>query len=177
MIFEAVGDNASMAFEWSFKPILQPLLSYNKLIQWGQSPDAELDRLWSFQLAIADEEFCNGGASVCIHATDEYVTRIDCELSGRSELGLFMNSSLPQFGESMLAATQWATKYRDAEKNERRAAFSQLINSLTQIDPAIVEGANGLVPYWPDFLDAFDDDEALRSFDITSDPERSKPRF
>jgi SUKH-4 immunity protein len=174
VVFEAVGDNASMAFEWSFHPLTKELATCNKLIRWGDFYEAKRDQLWSHQLAIGEEEFCNGGASICVHTTDEYVTRIDCEREG---LGWFMNSSLPQLAESILAAIQWSAKIRRVEKKCRRPLYAELLRTIAQIDSAITEGGRELEPFWPNILDALDDDEELVSFEITSDPACSKPRF
>jgi hypothetical protein len=79
--FEAEGNNTSLAFERSFEPLHRPLISYNKLIRWDiDTPDRRLYKLWDSQLAIVEEEFCNGHASICVHRTEEYITRIDCEV-------------------------------------------------------------------------------------------------
>jgi hypothetical protein len=131
IVCEAEGDNASMAFEWTFRCVADALQPYTKLIRWGDFYDAQKDRFWSSQLVMGQEEFCNGRASLCVDAADEYVTRIDCELS---EMGLFMNSSLPQFGASILAAAQWAEKFGSAEKRQRRALYAQLLDAMALID-------------------------------------------
>jgi hypothetical protein len=177
MVFEAIGDDGSMAFEWRFKSLSQPLLPYSKLIRWGAFYSAEQDRLWSRQLEIGNENFCNGSASICVHDSDEYVVRLDCEISGIWEFGMFINASLPQFGECMLAATRLAAKFNQAEKERRRELFSEMIDALARIDPAAKEGARGLSPFWPNILDGLEPDVGIASFEITSDPERSKPRF
>ena len=127
LVVEVVGDNAAMDFEWSFRLLKKELVSYTQMLRWGNR-DPVRDRLWSNQMVIGEEEFCNGRAAICVHATEEYVSRIDCELPAPRDLGLFINSNLPKFGECVLAAVQWAAEHQHSQKGRRRALYAELVD-------------------------------------------------
>src|SRR5947209_5416003 len=84
------------AFEISFTPLERELVPYNAIIGWGDFYDETLDREWSQQLVVGEEEFCNGHAALCIHEQTGIVSRLDCELLGSEAhpAQLFVNSNV-----------------------------------------------------------------------------------
>lgn len=163
-IFE--HENAS---EISFLPIANKLLAYNKVIRWGDFSDREQDRTWRHQLVIGEEEFCNGHASFCIHRIDETITRIDCELDEPEE---FVNSTVPQFAESLLLAALWSGA-NCQDEIWWRTSLAELAHALELKDPDAFDGRKS---FWPTLIDHIKD-QSPGSFEITCDPARSKPRF
>lgn len=157
------------SFEISFSPLTNRLVAYNTMIQWGDFPDPELDAAWANQLVIGEEEFCNGHASHCVHRTSGVITRIDVEISDPE---CFVNSDLRRFGESLLAAIDWSRERR--ELKEVPADFvSHLADRIKAIDSAAFDDPDN---FWPNLIDvAYDNHHEF--WDVSCDPQKSKPRF
>jgi hypothetical protein len=165
MIFE--GNNP---FEIRFKQLDRDLVSYCDTITWGDLYDETLETAWFQQLVIAEEEFCNGRASYCVQRFDGNITRIDVEIP---EPEMFVNCGVPQFGESLLLATQWSASNRTNNAAEREASISTLEKAIRAVD---TEAFKSRKNFWPFLLDYIREHEPS-SFEITSDPARSKSRF
>ncbi len=160
MIFE---DND--AVEVSFHHLANKLVAYNKMIRWGESIDRELDRSWMHQLVIGEDRH----GSYCVHRINEIVTRIDVELSEPEE---FVNSSVPQFAESLLLAVLWSGANCQDEA-WWRTSLAELAHALELNDPKAFDGRKS---FWPTLIEHIKD-QPPGSFEITCDPARSKPRF
>jgi len=166
--FEARGANASMGFEWLFEPLNAALRPYNRIIKWGDFFDAKEDKLWSEQLEIGEERFLGGCASICVHAQEGYITRLDCEVEGA---GWFVNGSLPLFGESLFTLVSWADRYQSGEKLDWRAAQETLLEALERVDPRVRHDKDEYRAFWPTLLKGyFDDGETIVSCRASSEP-------
>src|SRR5687768_4829062 len=121
----------AISSEISFEPLLSPLDRYNAGIKWGDFYDQELDKAWSEQIVIGEEEFSNGSASYCIHQLSETITRIDVELE---EPETFVNSSLPQYGESLLLAVRWSKAIHQAGLGNWQTSLNELADALRAVD-------------------------------------------
>ena len=156
-------------FEISFSPVARPVVAYNTLVRWGDIPDPELNAAWADQLVIGEEEFCNGHASYCVHRTSGVVSRLDMELASPE---CFVNSGVREFGESLLAAIRWSD-----ERRELDAVPEDLVSSLAgrieAIDPPAFSDEEH---YWPNLI-AVADDNHHGFWDVSCDPQKSKPRF
>jgi hypothetical protein len=154
--------NAYVSYEISFELILQPLDPYNALLVEG-------DDSWWQQIVIGDEEFCNGRASYCVHQLNETVTRLDVEISDES----FVNSTLPQFGESLLLAVRWSNAIHQTGLENWTASLQDLADAIRSID---AEAFRSPANHWPYLIEyALDNEPGF--LEITADPKRSKPRF
>ena len=173
MIFEGTFEGAN-PFEIRFEPLSKKLVPYNSTVTWGDFYDAAQDQAWSEQLVIAEEEFCNGYASYCVHRSAENVTRIDVEIP---EPEMFVNSNLPLFGESLLLATQWSdgnsSKNVPISPKEWKASLLKLTKAITAIDSKVSDGRSSFWPYLIDYIR----EGGPGLFEITSDPARSQSRF
>ncbi len=177
LIFEIEGASACRPFEWRFHPLEKELVPFTKLLrraEWGDDDDARLNELWSDQLMIADEEFCNGNAAICVHSSLEHISRLDWEIE---DAGNFVNTSIAQFAESMLTLVGWCEKHGRGSFSDRKANVQQLLGALGQIDANAITGARSLPPMWPILIEGVITYEGTDRCDITSDPTRSKSRF
>jgi hypothetical protein len=165
-----------MMFEWrssfeiTFAPLATELIPYSDVIRWGDFFNRELAERWSQQLVIGEEEFCNGHASFCVHKQTGVVTRIDCELSAPET---FVNSTVIQFAESLLAAKEWSDQALSRGGAPTRSAFQSLASDLKVIDCRVFDNQSS---FWRKFIEFILDDEP-NALLITNDPSRSKPRF
>jgi SUKH-4 immunity protein len=160
----------SNSFEISFWPLAEELAVYNARVRWGDFYNKELDREWSNQVVIANEDFRNGSASYCVHQEHGRVSRIDCELSTPL---CFVNSSVAQFGMSLLVAKKWSANLRARDTIPTAASFKVLARDLASVDRDAFESVEN---HWPGLIEFVLDGEVL-DFEITDDPARSKPRF
>lgn len=162
------------AFEISFKPIENELVSYTSTFSWGDFYDEALDRAWHRQLVIGEEVFCNGHASICIHEHTGIISRLDCELDQNAEC--FINSSVELYGMSLLVAQKWSATHQTEITLPTEEAVKSLARELRHIDPhAFEEQAS----FWPNIIECVlenPDDDPLK-LEITSNPASSKPRF
>ncbi len=166
MIFEG-----ETPFEIHFDALSKDLVPYNKTFEWGDFYDKRLDRRWGEQLVIGEEDFCNGSASYCVHGTRGEVTRIDVELDRPNS---FVNSSVAQFGRTLLAMTAWSSAIRDGGREPSQASLRALATRVKAIDPAAFKSRNR---FWPYLFAYLREQDELESLEITSDPARSKHRF
>jgi hypothetical protein len=162
VVFEGIA-----TFEIHFTPLTKDLRAYNALITWGDLYDADCDRAWGEQFVIAEEDFCNGSACYCVHREKGVVTRIDCELS---EPESFVNSSVVQFGDTLLAAVRW---HSETSEMPLQDSLRLLGERIKLIDPATFEEPGS---FWSSLIAFVPRDESER-LEITSDPARSRPRF
>jgi hypothetical protein len=161
------------SFEISFAPLKNELMPYNSAIRWGDFYSEELDREWSHQFVLGEEEFCNGHASFCVHDNTGTVNRLDCELNNPI---CFVNSSVELFGKSLLFAQQWSVNTHDQGALPTAESFETLINGLKRCDPRAFEDRRC---FWRSMIEYVveNPDGAPLDLVITSDPMRSKPRF
>jgi SUKH-4 immunity protein len=160
--------------EITFELISKPLVSYSTTIIWGEVNECEDgeedDNPWSRQIVIGEEEFCNGHASYCVHQFNETVTRIDVEAM---EEEIFVNSSLPQYGESLLLAVRWSKAIRQSGIENWQASLQELANAIKAVDVAAFERR---ASEWPRLIKyALDNEPGF--LEITDNLKRSKPRF
>lgn len=157
VIFEGPDD-----FEIRFSPLTRPIRSFGEVVDWGDFPDAKLKAAWSKQLILAAWESCSIHASFCVHQGTGVVTRIDAQ----SDVGVqFVNSSVPLFARSLLAAVEWSA-------GQARGTFEELSASLKKIDAKVVPRRKG---FWPTLLRYWM--KIGTAVEITADPRRSRPRF
>lgn len=159
-----------LAFEILFEPLSKTLIRYNEGIRWGDFYDPEIDKALSQLIVIAEEEFCNGSASYCIHQCYETVTRIDIE---GNNLDTFVNSSVPQFGESLLLAVRWSKANQQAKMENWKTSLNELAESIKAIDAKVFQYQDS---FWEGLIRYATENE-IRSLEITADPKRSRPRF
>jgi hypothetical protein len=162
------------AFEISFTPVEKELVPYNTTFTWGDCYNEARDRAWSHQLVIGEEEFCNGHASICIHERKGTVHRLDCELDKNAEC--FVNTNVELFARALLLAQNWSVAVHSEGALPSAAAFETLAADLRRLDPCAFENRDN---FWPSLIECVlenPDDDPL-DFEITSDPERSEPRF
>jgi hypothetical protein len=165
VIFEGTA-----TFEIHSTPLANDLCPYNMLIRWGDCYDADRDRAWGQQFVIADEDFCNGSACYCVHASTGVVTRIDCGIT-RPES--FVNSSVALFGDALLAAAHWSSQMPVVGARPGQDSLWVLGERLRSVDPIAFEEPSS---FWPSLI-AFVSREDPGWLEITSNPEKSKPRF
>lgn len=170
VIFEGgeVATSGGITFEVSFAALSHPLRRYSQLI--SGSPNPELDRSWSEQLVIAEEDFCNGSASYCVQRVRGTVTRIDVELPKPEK---FVNSTVEQFAHALLLATQWSAANRQQDPQVWKRSLAALAGALQYLD---ANSFGDRRMFWPSLIEWITD-AGPDSLDITSDPMRSKPRF
>jgi hypothetical protein len=162
------------SFEISFTPLEKELVPYNAAIRWGDFYDEARDRAWSQQLIVAEEEFCNGHASICIHEHNGTVNRLDCELLKDPEC--FVNSNVELYGKSLLSAQKWSAAVHFNGALPSAGAFEALASELSGIDPRAFKDQNN---FWPNLFECVleNPDGDPIDLEVTSDPARSKPRF
>lgn len=92
-------------------------------------------REWSPYLVLGDEKFDetsgNAGAWYCIEQGAGHVLRVDPELDNPVSL---VNTSVPRFASSMLAAVTWSSHVR-ASSASWRTAISFLTSVIEALDP------------------------------------------
>jgi hypothetical protein len=162
------------AFEISFAPLEKELVAYNTIIKWGDFYDETLDRDWSHQLVVGEQEFCNGHASICIDEHEGTVHRLDCELDKNPKS--FVNSNVELFGKSLLFAQKWSAAAHSNGALLSVRSFEALASKLSGVDPRAFENRRS---FWPSLIDCVleNPDGDPLELEITSDPARSKPRF
>jgi hypothetical protein len=162
------------AFEISFTPLEKELVPYNAMIGWGDFYDEARDRDWSHQFVVAEEEFCNGHASICIHEHDGTVNRLDCELDNNPKC--FVNTNVELFGKSLLFAQKWSAAVHTNSALPSVGSFDRLANELRRADPRAFEDEKS---FWPNLIECVleNPDGDPLELEITSDPARSEPRF
>jgi len=158
-----------ISFEISFEPLLRPLERFNAAVRWGDFYNEELDKAWSEQIVIGEEEFSDGHASYCVHQLSEAITRIDVD----REKETFVNSSLPQYGESLLLAVRWSNAFHQAGLGSWETSLNQLADALEAIDAVAFQRNDS---EWPRLISYARDNEP-GFLEITADPTRSRPRF
>jgi hypothetical protein len=161
-------------FEISFAPVEKELIAYNTVFSWGDFYNEVLDREWSHQLVVGEEEFCNGHASFCVHENDGTVSRLDCELLRDPQC--FVNSTIELFGTSLLLAQKWSAVVHSGGALPSADSFEQLAKELKRADPRAFQDDKC---FWPNLIEVVlenPDNDSL-DFEVTSDPARSKPRF
>lgn len=158
------------SFEISFSPLGKELVSYGSEVRWGDFYNEVLDKEWRDQLIIGEEEFCNGHASFCVHKRQGTVSRIDCELPIPQS---FVNSSVAQFGMSLLVAKRWSANLSSRGLAPSRDSLKALARELKKVDVQAFETDEH---FWRSLIEYVLDDEPTE-FEITNDPARSKPRF
>lgn len=164
----------SSSFEISFLPLAKNLVDYNALVCWGDDRNETLESEWQNQIVIADEDFCNGSASHCVHRETGIVSRIDCELPKPQ---CFINSSVAQFGKSLLIAKRWSAALKARGIKPTAESFDVLARELRMVDANTFDTADH---YWRNLVEYFLEsilDEIDFDLEITDDPARSKPRF
>lgn len=121
-------------------------------------------------VAIGDVDFCNGSAFCCVNLITEAVSRFDIE---DDDPDWFINSSIRQFGLSLLLAVQWSADSRLLSAGEWVGSLVALQDAMTQIDPPAFESSN---LYWPALIDHMAEGEP-HTFIVTTDMAFSKTRF
>jgi hypothetical protein len=157
-------------FEIHFTAVSKDLVPYNSLVRWGGFYDEERHRAWGEQIVIGEEDFCNGSACYGVQRARGVVTRLDCELP---QPECFANSSVALFGQVLLAATRWSSEIRNTGAVPSADSLRLLAEQISAFDPASFESREH---FWPSLL-RFISEEGPESFEIISDPARSKPRF
>jgi hypothetical protein len=161
-------------FEISFSPLQKELVAYNTVFSWGDFYNEVLDRDWSHELVVGEEEICNGHAAFCVHEDGGAVSRLDCELLRDPQC--FVNSSIELFGISLLLAQKWSRVVHSGRASPSVDSFDRLANELKRADPRAFEDQKS---FWPSLIETVlenPDDDPLE-LEITSDPARSTPRF
>jgi hypothetical protein len=158
------------SFEIAFSPLAKELVFYNTLVRWGAFRNEALDRSWGDQVVIGEEDFCNGSASYCVHKEHGTVSRIDCGLSNPQ---CFVNSSVEQFGRSLLVGKRWSAALRARGLVPSRGDFQVLARELASVDGEAFATADH---FWRNLIEVILD-EAEIELEITDDPARSRPRF
>jgi hypothetical protein len=158
------------SFEISFAPVEAGLTPYNTLVQWGDFYNAAFDRAWSNELVIGDEDFCNGSACYSVQRESGQVSRIDCELSKPQT---FVNSSVAQFGMSLLVSKKWSANMRAQGVVPSFDSFTALARELERIDEKAFQSDGH---YWRNLIEVFLEEKDFE-LEITDDPAKSKPRF
>jgi hypothetical protein len=165
MIFECQN-----SFEISFAPLEKKLACYNEEMSWGDFYDARLDRDWSKQIVMGEEEFCNGHASFCVHRESGEVSRIDCQLENPRFL---VNSNVILFNSSLLVAEHWSDTLKTFRISPSKDALLILRREFESIDPKASKDTDY---FWRKLVDYVLDCESM-DLEITDDPSRSQPRF
>ena len=165
VIFEENGP-----FEISFAPITKPLIAYRDTgISWGDFPNPALDSAWAAELVIGEEEFCNGHAAHCVHRSTGIVTRIDIEIPNPQ---CFVNSSVRQFGESLLAAISWSQE-RQNVGTVPSDFVSRLADRIKMSDPLAFDNEDN---FWPNLI-CVACEQYPAFWDVSCDPKKSRSRF
>jgi hypothetical protein len=162
------------SFEISFAPLEKELVPYNAIIEWGDFYNEVLDHEWGHQLVVGEEEFCNGHASICIHAKDGTINRLDCELDKNPKC--FVNSNVELFGMSLLNAQNWSAAVHINGTLPSVRSIEALASELRSADPRAFEDRRN---FWPSLIESVleNPDGDPLDLEITSDADRSRPRF
>lgn len=153
--------------EISFESISQPLVRYNKAITWGDSYDPELDEALSQEIEIGTIDFGQADASYCVHQFSEAVTQIDIE---RDPPDVFVNSSVPQLGETLLLAVRWSKANQQAKMKHWKSSLYKLGEAIEAIDAKVFQHQ---MSFWSGLI-KYAIDSKLRSLVIKVAPKKSK---
>jgi hypothetical protein len=86
---------------------------------------------------------------------------------------MFVNSSLPQFGESLLLAVRWSKAIQRTNLENWEASLYELAEAIKAMDAEVFQHQNS---YWLITINhALDNEPGF--LEIIADPKRSKPRF
>jgi SUKH-4 immunity protein len=100
-----------------------------------------------------------------VHQTAATVTLIFCE--DESEPESFVNSSVPQFGKSLLLLRQWSLASRTSTVATWQEDVSKLVEDLRNVDPDAFQHEKC---YWPSEVRAIQNSVKPGSVEITFDP-------